>query len=97
MNSFTSTVADLLPGPDWQVEARRHALQAADGLAVPSPDEEAWRYSRIGELQLDNYHPQGAPSDRENAAPVDLAQYPDPAATLTVRNGWIDQSWVSHL
>ena len=67
----------------------------ADGLDVPSPDEEAWRYSRIGELQLDHYHPQGAPSDREDAPPVDLAQYPDPAATLTVRNGWIDQSWVA--
>ena len=77
----------MLPGPDWQVEARRHALQAADGLDVPSPDEEAWRYSRIGELQLDRYHPQGVPSDRENAHPVDLAQYHIPAYSLPVRNG----------
>ncbi|MCB9373274.1 MAG: SufD family Fe-S cluster assembly protein [Microthrixaceae bacterium] len=47
----------LPPGPGW-LEARRTAsgerLAAAE---VPSTDEEVWRYSRIGELDLAAYRP----------------------------------------
>jgi Fe-S cluster assembly protein SufD len=41
---------------------RAAAAERAASLALPSPDEEIWRYSRIGELDLERYTPGAARS-----------------------------------
>ncbi|MEE2767783.1 MAG: Fe-S cluster assembly protein SufD [Actinomycetota bacterium] len=63
-------------------------------MPLPSPEEEDWRYSRIGELQLDRYHPLDAPTEGSEPPPTDIASYGDPTATLLLRNGWVDSAWV---
>ena len=55
MSPFTADAAVALPGPPWLRALRGAAAERA--LASPSPTEaeEIWRYSRIGELDLDRY------------------------------------------
>ncbi|HVE20310.1 MAG TPA: Fe-S cluster assembly protein SufD, partial [Ilumatobacteraceae bacterium] len=36
---------------------RRSAAERAQAMDLPSAEQEVWRYSRIGELQLDRFHP----------------------------------------
>ena len=57
---FTPDAARALGGPDWLRDRR---LAAAEGLAAldwPTTDEEIWRYSRIGDLDLARYRPMRA-------------------------------------
>jgi Fe-S cluster assembly protein SufD len=88
-------LADL-PGPPWLVERRRAALDDLDPAALPTPEEEIWRYSRIDELDL-------AWLSRLGGVPADLAprQLPPAASSLmasmvsvagaaVVRNGRVD-------
>jgi Fe-S cluster assembly protein SufD len=80
--NFTVSLARSLPGPAWLTERRAGAAERfADG-ALPSPSEEAWRYSRIDQLDLDRYRP--APAD---GAGTFLAPTVDRAATVRVLNG----------
>src|SRR4051794_18058721 len=78
MAAFTPDAAASLGGPDW-LRARRVAaaerFAALDGL--PTASEEVWRYSRIGELDLDAYRPAvdgvvpaGVPDDIRRMAAV---------------------------
>jgi Fe-S cluster assembly protein SufD len=39
------------------VDARSAAAERAASMSMPTPEEEVWRYSRIGELDLDRYTP----------------------------------------
>jgi Fe-S cluster assembly protein SufD len=55
--SFTSDAARALGGPDWLVARRLAAVERLAELTWPTPAEELWRYSRIGELDLDRYRP----------------------------------------
>ena len=59
--------------PDWLVARRRAAADQAATAEPPSTDEEVWRYSRIGELDLDAF------------TPVDSDAAPDEAATVAGR------------
>ena len=68
--AFSIDAAGALPGPDWLVARRRAAADAFTDAAMPSAEEEVWRYSRIGDLDLSRYIPldagatAGPPSDR---------------------------------
>jgi Fe-S cluster assembly protein SufD len=55
--SFTVDAARALGGPDWLVARRLAAAERIAGLTWPTPTEELWRYSRIGELDLERYRP----------------------------------------
>lgn len=44
-----------MPGPAWLTARRLAAAERAVGTALPSPNEEIWRYSRIDELDLDRF------------------------------------------
>ncbi|MGI8662284.1 MAG: SufB/SufD family protein [Acidimicrobiales bacterium] len=90
MTAFTVAAARSLPGaPD--VRARRaEAAERFVHAALPSAEEEVWRYSRIAELELDAYAiadagPAGA------AVPVALEPaletFPERAATILTVNG----------
>ena len=59
---FSIDTATALPGPDWLRARRRDGAARFAAADLPSPDEEVWRYSRIGELDLGAY---SAPVARE--------------------------------
>ena len=46
-----------MDGPDWLRARRLAAAERFGAGSLPSPAEEIWRYSRIGELDLDAYQP----------------------------------------
>jgi Fe-S cluster assembly protein SufD len=55
--TFTIDSARALGGPDWLVERRVAAAERLASVSWPTPEEEIWRYSRIGELDLTRYRP----------------------------------------
>ena len=57
--NFTPDAARALGGPDWLAARRVAAVEQLDGVTWPTATEEIWRYSRIGELDLDRYRPFG--------------------------------------
>lgn len=88
---FGPTVARSLPGPDWLRSRRQAAVERLDGAHLPSVDEEVWRYSRIGELDLDRYEPlTAAPwSTPPDALDQIRRSVPDAAALVVVRDGFV--------
>ncbi len=56
-DAFSADAARALGGPDWLLARRLAAAEALATISWPTPDEEIWRYSRIGELDLDRYRP----------------------------------------
>jgi len=93
-NAFNPSVSAELPGPAWLADLRREVAEGIDDVAPPSSDEEVWRYSRIGDLELDRFQPLvvQAPLVDPLAGPgaTDVN-----AATLVLRNGWLEDSWIS--
>ena len=57
MKSFTIEAARALGGPDWLAGRRLAAAETLSTVSWPTAAEEIWRYSRIGELDLDRYRP----------------------------------------
>ncbi|MEA3019481.1 MAG: Fe-S cluster assembly protein SufD [Actinomycetota bacterium] len=58
--------------------------------ALPSTDEELWRYSRIAELDLDAFAPVPASTDASLPAPLQLVRDATaPAAVVYVRDGHV--------
>jgi Fe-S cluster assembly protein SufD len=55
--AFTPDAARALGGPDWLVERRAHAIERLADITWPTAAEEIWRYSRIGDFDLDRYRP----------------------------------------
>jgi Fe-S cluster assembly protein SufD len=96
VSPFTADAAAALPGPPWLHSVRVAAAERALATATPTEAEEIWRYSRIGELDLDRYElagpgrPVGA-SDAGIAAAVSAtkALIPDRAAFVMVVDGQI--------
>ena len=52
-DAFTADAARALGGPDWLVAAAPRGGGTARDVSWPTAEEEIWRYSRIGELDLD--------------------------------------------
>lgn len=85
-------VARALGGPDWLVERRVAAAEAAATLGLPSVEEEDWRYSPVGSLDLAAFaapapHPGSDPQPPPAALAALLETLGDRAATVVVRNG----------
>ena len=55
--AFTADAARALGGPDWLAGRRLAAAETLPAMSWPTADEEIWRYSRIGELDLARYRP----------------------------------------
>ncbi len=86
--------AAALGGPEWLVARRVAAAERATSLALPSVDEEMWRYSPIGELDLDAWappvpHPGGTPEPPPAELVALLERLGTRAATVVVRNGHV--------
>lgn len=83
-----------LPGPDWLRQERQASWERFAAATWPSEAEEIWRYSRIGQLDLDRYVP-WAPGDDDEIGLADLpgelrrlVEAAGPGATVLVtRNG----------
>src|SRR6478735_641739 len=56
-NTFTVDAARALGGPDWLLQRRVAAAEQVASLSWPTAEQEIWRYSRIGELDLGRYRP----------------------------------------
>ena len=84
MGNFTPEAARALPGPRWLSQQRLAAAERFASLALPTPSEEAWRYSRIDELDLDLYRPATAEGKGTFIAPS-----VERAATVRVLNGTV--------
>ncbi len=81
-----------LPGPDW-LQARRAIssghLAEAD---LPTTEEEVWRYSRIGDLDLDTVRPVDLPAPAAAVAAARAhadAIVPDRAGLVVVVDGYV--------
>jgi Fe-S cluster assembly protein SufD len=92
LSRFTPEDAAALAGPDWLRDRRRAAAERFASMSLPTETEEIWRYSRVGDLDLDAYSP------ALDAAVSDAAVVPDAlapavaaagerAALVVVRNG----------
>jgi Fe-S cluster assembly protein SufD len=91
--NFTPDAARALDGPDWLVARRDAAVEQLDGLEWPTAAEEIWRYSRIGELDLERFHPVGLEQlGRPGVEPAPgggpfAAEAGERAGLIVVRNG----------
>jgi Fe-S cluster assembly protein SufD len=72
---FTPDAAAALGGPDWLRRRRAAAAEQFASTALPTAEEEIWRYSRIGQLDLDRYRPAGGAATAPGADP--LPGFPD--------------------
>jgi Fe-S cluster assembly protein SufD len=84
MGNFTAEKARALEGAGWLTERRAAAAEQFAAMALPTPSEEAWRYSRIDQFDLDRYQP--ATTDAPGSF---LPPTVDRAATVRVLNGTI--------
>lgn len=99
MKSLTVEVAQALGGPEWLVRRRTEAAQRALEKSMPDTHEEVWRYSRVAELDLDDYEPVTAgsgavpsvPSSTTAASGADtvIASLGDIAGVVVVLDGVI--------
>ena len=84
MGNFTPEMARALPGPRWLTQQRLAAAERFASIALPTPSEEAWRYSRIDQFDLDRYSPAAADGEGTFLAPT-----VERAATVRVLNGTV--------
>jgi Fe-S cluster assembly protein SufD len=91
LNSLTSAAATL-GGPAWLTERRRRNAEILGDPQLPSTDEEVWRYSRVGDLDLADWNLVTEAPDAEvpdGAVAVVEALAAHAAATVVVRNGFV--------
>jgi Fe-S cluster assembly protein SufD len=83
LKTFTIDASAALDGPDWFRARRLAAAERFSAGSLPDPSEEIWRYSRIGELDLDAYRPATVAAGAGNL-PQSTG---DQAALVVVQNG----------
>ena len=78
---FTPDTAGAIPGPDWLVQRRIAAAEQVAAAPMPSVEEEVWRYTPIGQLDLSRFH---LAADTGAQSPVSV---PDYCALADASNG----------
>ena len=93
LEHFTPEAARGLPGPDWLADRRLAAVERLADVEWPTAAEEIWRYSRIGDLDLDRFRPvpaeqMGEPGDEPapGGGPI-AAEAGERSGLVVVRNG----------
>ncbi len=92
MQHFTVDAARHLGGPDWLVARRVAAAEQLAGMVWPTASEEIWRYSRIEQLNLDEFRPVtadelGAVGDRAPGGGPWASEAGPHSGMLVVRDG----------
>ena len=78
---FTPDAAGAIPGPDWLVRRRVAAAEQVAAAPMPSVEEEVWRYTPIGQLDLGRYRLAADPGERSTA------EIPNHCAVADTSNG----------
>jgi Fe-S cluster assembly protein SufD len=92
-DAFSADAARALGGPDWLAARRLAAVETIPTIRWPTTEQEIWRYSRIGELDLERFRPfeeseLGRPGDeRAPGGGPWAAEAGAHAALLVVRDG----------
>jgi Fe-S cluster assembly protein SufD len=91
LSTLTPDRAAELDGPDWLRARRVAAAERFAAATLPSPDDEVWRYSRIGELQLDRFELGADRPTGELPLVVEgfLGTVPERAGLVVVHNGHV--------
>lgn len=92
---FNVSAAAERRAPDWLSTRRHDAAARLTDLQLPTAEEEVWRYSRIGDLDLDAFHPLTESSpDPAPPAVVDelLSGLGEFAGVVVLRDGAIVRS-----
>ncbi len=82
----------VLPGPDWLQARRAVSSGRLADAALPTTDEEIWRYSRIGELDLEAFHPVEVPAAASAVAAARAhadAVVPERSGLVVVVDGYV--------
>jgi Fe-S cluster assembly protein SufD len=91
MTAFAAEAAGALGGPNWLRSRRAAALDRFTATALPSSEEELWRYSRVAELDLERYRPAVEAPATDGPLPADVQEVLEAAgprsALIVVRNG----------
>lgn len=82
MTDFSAASARALAGPSWLVDRRVAAAEEFAATAMPDTGAEEWRYSPIGDLDLDRFAPGAGIGD----APMPRLDI-QPAALVRTVNG----------
>ena len=80
-SQFTPEAAGAIPGPDWLARRRVAAAEQVAAAAMPSVEEELWRYTPIGQLDLGRYQ---LATDAGNQSPTAI---PGHCAIADTSNG----------
>lgn len=84
LTAFSPDAARTLEGPDWLIARRVAAAEAFAAASKPDQGAEEWRYSLIGEFDLDRFHPARQFGD----APMPRLDV-EPAAMVRCVNGHV--------
>ena len=79
---FSPAAAGALDGPQWLIDRRVAAAETFEATPRPDVSAEEWRYSRIGDLDLDAF----APATQFGDAPMARLDV-EPAAIVRCVNG----------
>ena len=85
VSSLSPAATDALDGPSWLRSFRTAAADAYAEAPAPDPEQEIWRYSRIGELLAADF-PLAGPAPQP-VPPALLETVSDPAGVVVVANG----------
>jgi Fe-S cluster assembly protein SufD len=88
---FTPALAEGLGGPDALAEHRSRSAARVEVEPFPTTDLEEWRYSRVDEIDLNRYHPAGAPpvAALPEGLLADRDEIEARSGTVLVRNGLV--------
>ncbi|HUI02969.1 MAG TPA: SufD family Fe-S cluster assembly protein [Acidimicrobiales bacterium] len=90
LSTFTADATRGLGGPDWLARRRSEAWERFSAAALPTEDEEVWRYSGINGFDLDAYRPAppaDGPGDALARARRVAAAFGPAAALVVTVNG----------
>jgi Fe-S cluster assembly protein SufD len=94
MSAFTVDRATSLPGPAWLRARRAAAAERFAGAALPTAEDEIWRYTPIKDLDLDAFTPASEESGgRPGSAFVDAVA--DRAGLVVLVDGHLASSELS--
>lgn len=89
--AFTIDAAAAVSGPDWMVDRRRAAAQRFVDAELPSAEEEVWRYSRIGDLDLSSFRPAAGDAPAADVDALVALASPEALVVVTVDGRLADQ------